>query len=224
MTISLPVHPRTGLTALGLRRDGRPIWPVMGGDGRTDPPNPPAPPAPPAPPTPPAPGDPAKPDEPLGPAGLKALQEERAARKELEDQVAKLKPLEKLLDAFGGEKPKDGQTQIDQLTERFAQQEKALTDERTARFKSEVALDKKLTADQAAMLVGTTKEELAAHADKLLELFGKPADDGTATKRGGTPRPDPAQGARPGGQPSRKDAGLAEARKRFGPKPGAATT
>lgn len=186
------------------------------------PPNPAPPtPTPPTPPTPP--GDPAKPDEPLGPAGIKALQEERAARKELEDQVNKLKPLEKLLDALGGEKPKDGQTQIDQLTERFAQQEKALTDERTARFRSEVALEKGLKPEQAAVLVGKTKEELAAHADKLLELFGKPADDNG--KGRGTPRPDPAQGARPGGgHTSRKDAGLAEARKRFGPKPGAAAT
>lgn len=27
----LPIHPRTGLTALGLRRNGVPIWPVKGG-------------------------------------------------------------------------------------------------------------------------------------------------------------------------------------------------
>jgi len=26
----LPIHPRTGLTALGLRRNGQPIWPVRG--------------------------------------------------------------------------------------------------------------------------------------------------------------------------------------------------
>lgn len=215
MTITLPVHPTSGLTALGLRRDGRPIWPVMGGDGTTPVPPTPTPPAPQ--PTPPAlptpPGDPAKPDEPLGPAGLKALNEERAARKELEAQVAKLKPLEKLLEAFGGEKPKDGQSQIDQLTERFAQQEAAIAAERTARFKSEVALDKKLSAEQAAMLVGTTREELAAHADKLLELFGKPVENGQQ-RRG--PKPDPAQGAAPGAKPSGKDAGLAEAQKRFG--------
>lgn len=27
----LPTHPRTGLAAVGLRRDGRPIWPIRGG-------------------------------------------------------------------------------------------------------------------------------------------------------------------------------------------------
>lgn len=32
---NLPIHPYTKLTAIGLRRDGRPIWPVMGGDGTT---------------------------------------------------------------------------------------------------------------------------------------------------------------------------------------------
>ncbi|MCX5066913.1 hypothetical protein OOJ91_13760 [Micromonospora lupini] len=32
----LPVHPFTGLTAIGLRRNGHPIWPVKGGSGEGD--------------------------------------------------------------------------------------------------------------------------------------------------------------------------------------------
>ncbi|PRX90831.1 hypothetical protein [Allonocardiopsis opalescens] len=32
----LPVHPITGLAALGWRRDGRPIWPILGGSGEGD--------------------------------------------------------------------------------------------------------------------------------------------------------------------------------------------
>jgi len=28
---ALPTHPRTGLTSIGLRRNGEPIWPVLGG-------------------------------------------------------------------------------------------------------------------------------------------------------------------------------------------------
>lgn len=55
---ALPVHPFTGLRALGFRKDGRPIFPIAGG---SEPPNqPPAdPPAgPPAPPAPPAKGFP----------------------------------------------------------------------------------------------------------------------------------------------------------------------
>lgn len=33
----LPTHPTTGLTALALRPDGRPIWPILGGSGDGDP-------------------------------------------------------------------------------------------------------------------------------------------------------------------------------------------
>lgn len=66
--LALPVHPTkrhplTGapLQAVGLRRDGRPVWPVIGASD--DPPpapptDPPAPPAPPVDPPPPAPTDP----------------------------------------------------------------------------------------------------------------------------------------------------------------------
>lgn len=31
-SLILPYHPRTGLLAVGFRKDGRPIWPIMGGD------------------------------------------------------------------------------------------------------------------------------------------------------------------------------------------------
>ncbi|MGA4989878.1 hypothetical protein [Nonomuraea bangladeshensis] len=34
--LTLPFHPRTGLQAIGLRRDGEPIWPVFGGSGEDD--------------------------------------------------------------------------------------------------------------------------------------------------------------------------------------------
>ena len=53
---ALPTHPRTGLTAIGLRRNGDPIWPIRGGseeppadqaDGEADPTDPPTDPAPP---------------------------------------------------------------------------------------------------------------------------------------------------------------------------------
>ncbi len=33
---SLPVHPRTGMSAIGLLRDGSPIWPVLGGSEDAD--------------------------------------------------------------------------------------------------------------------------------------------------------------------------------------------
>ncbi|MFF3178094.1 hypothetical protein ACFVQ0_36365 [Streptomyces sp. NPDC057900] len=44
LDVSLPTHPRTGESALGFRRDGRPIWPIKGGSGEGgDPSAPPAP-------------------------------------------------------------------------------------------------------------------------------------------------------------------------------------
>jgi hypothetical protein len=81
MTIDLPVHPSTGLLALGLRRNGAPIWPVLGGsedaaedasdsgeepeETKDDP----------------AEGDQDGEDKPLGPAGEKALQAEKDKRR-----------------------------------------------------------------------------------------------------------------------------------------------
>lgn len=59
--MSLPVHPHTGLTAIGVLPSGRIVWPIQGGNGATNPTPTPAPapaptpqqPAPPAAPTPP---------------------------------------------------------------------------------------------------------------------------------------------------------------------------
>lgn len=34
---TLPAHPRTGVRAVGYRRDGRPIWPILGGSTDSDP-------------------------------------------------------------------------------------------------------------------------------------------------------------------------------------------
>lgn len=211
----LPKHPFTGLAALGLRRDGRPIWPVLGGSGE----NPPAPVNPPAPTPPPAPPNPTDPpadpdDKPLGPNGEKALAAERKAREAVEKELAALAPLKKLAEALGGGKTGDGKTEVQQLTERFEQQQKDLETERAARFRSDVAVEKKLTPGQASLLAGTTREEISAHADKLIAEFGGKTADPDPGRRGGM-RPDPAQGARPGGKPTGKEAGLAEAQRRF---------
>lgn len=194
----LPIHPFTGLTAIGFRRDGRPIFPILGG---AQPPMPvPAPPSgdpAPAPtdPTPTAP--PADPPEgkPLGPAGERALAAEREARKALEKQIAEFAPLKELAASLaGGQKPPPGKSEVDVLREQFAAHQKELAEERAARWRIEVAQAKNLTADQAAWLQGSTQEELAASADRLLAAFP------TAPAGTRTPAPDPSQGAR-GGQP-----------------------
>lgn len=202
----LPTHPYTGLTAIGYRRDGRPIWPIRGGDGTPEPPPPagggdppPSPPAgdPPNPPAPPQP-DPPKPDpdgnEPLGDAGKKALQEERAARKELEKEVKQFGEFKtQLAQALGlqsGSNDGDDKTELQQLTERITNHETELANERDARWRAEIANQKGLTNEQAAELKGATREELAAHADRLKTLFTP------TTGTPGTPRPDHSQGSR----------------------------
>lgn len=169
----------------------------------------PAPPAPgpaPAPPAPPVPAVPAGDDKPLGPAGEKALREEREARKELERKLAGLAPLQRLADALGAGTPAaDGRTEVDLLNERFAQHERDLATERSARLRLEVAAEKGLSPAQAARLTGATREEMAADADTLLLLFP------TAPTGPRTPAPDPTQGQ--GGAPIDIDARIAQAQK-----------
>lgn len=220
----LPVHPFTGFTALGLRRNGAPIWPVRGGsgdgddgktggqggsgsgdggDGGKDGGGPP--------------GD-------LGDAGKKALDAMKAERnaaklelKKVNDQLAKLAPLQKLADALGAKPGDDGPTDVDALTARLAKHEEELATERLARFRAEVAAEKKLTPAQAKRLIGATREELAKDADELLKDF-QPGDNGGGQGGRRTPRQDPSQGARGGQALSGRDQAMAQIEKRFGKK------
>lgn len=116
----LPTHPRTGLQAIGRRRNGEPIWPVMGGAPDPDPEN--------------DPDEDGQPDEPggdadgsdddaddapddsgLGDKGKKALdamkakvKEERQKRRDTEAELEKLrKAAEK--------KPDDDQPSEDEI-------------------------------------------------------------------------------------------------------------
>lgn len=191
----LPIHPFTGLQAIGARRDGRPIWPVMGGDGTTPPPPTSPPAAPPA-----SGGDPAptadpppQDDKPLGPAGERALAAEREARKALEREVAAFAPLKKLAEAWGAGTPAaQGKSEVELLADRLAQHETALASERDARWRAEVAAEKQLPPGWADRLRGATKEELAADAEAIKAQLAH-----TAPPAGPAfPAPDPSQGAR----------------------------
>lgn len=174
----LPVHARTGLTAIGLRRDGRPIWPVMGGDGTTEPPTPPTPPADP-------PAEPPPADD-LGDGGKKALAAERARAKAAEAELARYKKAEQ-------DKADADKTELQKAADaRAAAEERAAQAEQRA-LRLEVAHEKGLTPAQAKRLVGSSKEELEADADEILRDF--PAKSTTAPPK---PKPDPGQGARPG--------------------------
>ena len=166
--------------------------------------NPPAPAAPPAP----AGGD--NWDTSTGKGGKEAvLADLKAARDEnkaFKERLDKLAPLERLAAALGEGDPSKGKTEIEQFTERLAGNERALHEERLARWKAEVAVEKGLTAAHVGRLNGTTKDELLADADQLLTLF--PAQPAAGL------RPDPSQGAKGTATAPSLDEQIAEARKR----------
>jgi hypothetical protein len=217
----LPVHPYTGLTAVGIV-GGRPVWPILGGSGDTPPPSaapagqptPTEPPSPTPAPTgqPPTAGDPPKNDEFKSEESKRAvladLAKEREERKRLAGQLEKLAPLEKLAAALGASgDPETGPTDIEKITERLTKHETELAGERQARWRAEIANEKGLTIEQAARLQGDSKDALAADADALKALFP------TAPPAPGTPRPDPSQGGQ-GGNGANLDAQIAEANKK----------
>lgn len=191
MTPTLPIHPRTGLSAIGLRRDGRPIWPVIGGSQPGGEPNPAADPTTDLPSTDP-PADKPK-DEPLGDAGKAALDKERAARKEAERELAKLRKAEQ--DRADADKSE---------SEKRAAAERRAEEAEQRALRLEVAADKGLTAGQAKRLVGSTREELETDADEILRDFP------TAAKPTTGPKPDPSQGSK-GNQPPARPTSLVQA-------------
>lgn len=199
----LPVHPRTGLRAVGVVA-GRPVWPILGGSEQAgDPPDPPAAPADSEPAAPASAeaestsseaGDPptGSDDEPLGESGKKALDQERSARKQLEKQLSELAPLKKIAEALGQGDPAKGKTEIEQITERMSTLESQLSEAQLGQWRAEIAQQHGFTAEQASELRGQTREELAAHADRLKQLFP------SAPEPTGQPKPDPSQGGRSG--------------------------
>jgi hypothetical protein len=151
----------------------------------------PQPPTDPAPqPTDPAPNDPTpadpKPDDgQLGDAGKKAITAERqrakAAERERDALVAKLKEIE---DA--------GKSDAEKTAERLAAAEKKAAESELRALRAEVAAEKGLTPAQAKRLVGSTRDELVADADELLSTFGGQGQG----QRSGAPKPDPSQGSK----------------------------
>jgi hypothetical protein len=109
------------------------------------------------------------PSDDLGDAGKKALEAERKARRDADQRAKELEAqLKEITD-------KD-KSEVEKLREENAELTKKLADADTRSERLEVAMTKGLTAAQAKRLVGTTKEELEADADEILEAF--PAKDG----------------------------------------------
>lgn len=202
---SLPVHPSTGLTALGLRRDGRPIWPVI---GAADPPTDPLPTDPPA-------VDPPKPDDGLTTdAGKKALSEERTARKAAEKEKAELAARLK-------EFEDRDKTEAEKLTAArdAAEQRASAATARAVRSEVRALADGYADRDDAVLNLGDlTKyvgkdgevdtDAITAELAKVLER--KPHLAKASGPR--NPAPDPSQGPR-STQPPDLDTQIAEANK-----------
>lgn len=205
----LPVHPRTGLTALGVGKRG-PIWPVMGGSedhdaggdtggdadggkgddssdgndtGSTDkgfPPN--------------------TRREDMTPEQQAAYWKYHARKNE--DALKKLGNVNELKAAAAElEQIKQARkTEAEKLKERAEKAEKAAADALAEVLRSKVASRKGIPADMADVLKGSTEEEMEAHADSILPYI-KTTGSGTGNGNGTTRRvADVDQGAG-GGQP-----------------------
>ncbi|MET0426270.1 MAG: hypothetical protein ABW046_20545 [Actinoplanes sp.] len=237
----LPVHPFTGFTAIGLRRNGAPIWPVRGGapdddtgDGDDD-----------------AGDDEGDGDDQdddadkLGEPGKKALE---AMKTRVKKSQTALRPWTALaremgvktpeeLKALLADKTKDGKDAPD--AEQIRREARAEVERETVRERVLDKIEAKARkfadpADAAALLLREgdvddyldgSRIDAGAIADALDELLErKPylaasgtAGDGSAAG-GRKPKTDKSQGSRGSKTLSGREAGLAEAQKRFGVK------
>lgn len=166
-----PIHPRTGLAALGFRRNGDPIWPIRGGsedtppaDGATDTPDP-------------------KPTDVQPPAtGDKDWQAEaekwkQFARKHEEQSKANAEKARRL-----DELEEANKTELQKAADRAAAAEARAAEIEARAMRAEVAAAKGVPV---ALLSGSTVEELEASADALLAFRNdKPKPDFGGGNRG----------------------------------------
>lgn len=106
-----------------------------------------------------------RPEESLGDAGKKALQEERRKARAAERQLA---DLQKRLQEFEDRDKTEAQKLAEAKT--AAEQKAAQAEQELMRYR--VAAAKRLPAELAARLRGSTEEEMAEDADALLSLLG----------------------------------------------------
>jgi hypothetical protein len=121
----------------------------------------------------------------------------RKHEKQAKENVDAAKKLQEIEDANKSETQK--------LQDKAAESDKRAAEAEARALRLEVASEKGLTAKQASRLVGTTKEELEADADELLESFGGKDDkkDDTSTSR--RPKERLKSGATPSSEPEELD-------------------
>ncbi|MEU8525261.1 hypothetical protein AB0C77_06610 [Streptomyces sp. NPDC048629] len=125
----------------------------------------------------------------LSDTGKKALSEERKARAAAERQARaatrQLDDLSKRIKEFEDRDKSD----LDKLTERATTAEQAATAAQGRLLRYEVAAAKQLPPGFAGRLQGSTKEELEADADALLEALGAQQQRQTPNYDGGVRKP-----------------------------------
>ena len=121
---------------------------------------------------------PDQPDEQLGDGGKKALQEERRKARAAERQLGEL---QKRLQQFEDRDKTEAQKLTDAKT--AAEQQAAEATAKLLRY--EVAAAKKLPAEWASRLQGSTQEDLEADADALLGALGAQQQAATPSYDGG---------------------------------------
>jgi hypothetical protein len=128
----------------------------------------------------------------LGEAGQKALAAERkraaAAEKTAKSSQKQIEDLSRQLQEFQDRDKTDAQ----KLTEAKSAAEKQAADATARLLRYEVAAAKKLPAEWAARLQGSTQEALEADADALLEALGTQQQRNTPNYDGGVRQSAPA--------------------------------
>lgn len=165
MPLNMPVHPHTGLVAIGFRRNGAPIWPVKGGsEGGPD-----------------------------GGEGNEGQPGEGEQKPEV-DWKAKSREWEKRAKANAdaakrlAEIEEANKSEAEKAAERLAKAEQTARDAEARALRREVALEHKLGKDDAALLDSITDEDamraLAARlgADSGKQKSNYVAREGSNTK------------------------------------------
>ncbi len=137
-------------------------------------------------------GDPEPtPEEPEAPQGdmtdwkAEARKWEQRAKQSHAEAKANAEAAKRLKEMEDAEK-----SEIDRAKEAITAAEKRAAEAESKALRAEIAAERGLTLSQAKRLIGTTREELEADADELLEAF-KPADEPKPSRR-------PTEKLRPG--------------------------
>lgn len=125
-------------------------------------------------------------DEPLGDGGKKALDAERRSRRAAEKQLNEL--ASKIREYEDRDK-----SEAERLAARLAEAEQEALAARSEALRLRVAADVGVSAELLEFITGTDEDTVRAQAEKLMAA--------TAAKPASVPKPDPTQGAKPGGTP-----------------------